>query len=88
MIVWIGPWKLRVVTAPTRAMSPVAQRVEDFIEDAERFLPALPFGGGAEQIFLRHHLEDRPDVLRHAAVDEDERILQALAGFLRRFRRA
>ena len=59
----------------------VAQGVEDLREDAERFLPAGPFGGGAQQIFLRHHLEDRPDVLRHAAVDEHERILQALAGF-------
>ena len=72
MIVWSGPKKLRVVAAPMRATSPARKRGEDFVEDAERLLPAVPLRLGAEQIFLRHHLEDRPDVLRHAAVDEDE----------------
>ena len=43
-------------------------------------LPArCPFRLGAEQILLRDHVQDRADVLRHAAVDEDEALLQAAA---------
>ena len=42
-------------------------------------LAALPLGVGPQQVLLGHHLEDGPDVLRHAAVDEDEALLQLLA---------
>ena len=49
-----------------------AKRIEDLRKDAERFLPALPFRGGAQQILLGHHLENGADVLRHAAVHEHE----------------
>ena len=57
----------------------VAKRLQDLRENPERLLPSLPLRGGTEQVFLRHHLENRPDVLRHAAVNEHERILQSLA---------
>ena len=46
-------------------------------------LAALPFGLGAQQVFLGDHFEDRADVLGHAAVDQHEAVLQ-LAGASRR----
>ena len=39
-------------------------------------LPRLPFRTAAQQIFFRHHLEDRADVLRHPAMDEHQGILK------------
>ena len=62
-----------------RADVAALQVAEHFVEDAERLLPAVPLGFGAQQVFLGDHLEDRPDVLRHAAVDEDQAVLQLLA---------
>ena len=44
-------------------------------------------GFGAQQVFLGHHLEDRSDVLRHAAVDEDQAVLQLSRASRRRRRR-
>ena len=61
------------------------QRRDHFVEHAEGILAAEPFGVGTEQVFLRHHFKDGPDVLGHAAVDDDERIHQRLAGGLGNF---
>ena len=36
-------------------------------------------GSGAEQKLFRDHFENRPDVLRHAAMDENETFLQLFA---------
>ena len=55
------------------------QRGEHFVEDAEGVLATAPLGFAAEEILFRHHLQNRPDVLRHAAVDEHERVLELLA---------
>lgn len=52
---------------------------EDLVEESEGFFAALPFGGGAEEVFFGDHLEDGADVLSHAAVDEDEGVLEGLA---------
>ena len=41
-----------------------------------RLLPAAPLGLGAQQVLLGHHLQDRADVLRHAAVDQHQALLQ------------
>ena len=62
-----------------RADVPAFQGAQNFIQNLQRLLPALPFGGGAQQIFLRDHLENGTDVLRHAAVDKHEAISQRLA---------
>ena len=50
-------------------------------------LPRLPLGVGTQQVLLGDHLEDRADVLRHAAVDEHEAVLQLPARLRRDFRR-
>src|SRR5205823_11924135 len=51
--------------------------------DNYRLAARRPLGFGAEQVLLRNHLQDRPDVLRHAAVDEDEAVLQIAANLRR-----
>ncbi len=61
-------------------MSPRAKGGEDLVEDAVGLLAGDPFRLAAQQIFLGDHLEDGADVLRHAAVDEHERILELLPG--------
>ncbi len=48
------------------------QRLDDFIQNFHRFLAGLPLGLGAEEVFLRHHLQNRADVLRHATMDKDK----------------
>ncbi|MGC4051394.1 MAG: hypothetical protein QM757_18705 [Paludibaculum sp.] len=40
----------------------------------------MPFRLGAQQVFFGDHLENGADVLRHAAVDEDEALLEFVAG--------
>ena len=59
---------------------PGFERRHDFVQQTDGLLAAGPFGAGTEQIFFRHHLENRPDVLRHAAMDEHEALLQPFAG--------
>ena len=39
-----------------------------------------PLGTAAQEVFLGDHFQDGADVLRHATVDEDERVLEFLAG--------
>ena len=50
----------------------------DFVQQAEGVLTCLPFRGGAQQVFLCHHFENRPDVLGHASMDEHEAVLEQL----------
>jgi hypothetical protein len=58
-----------------RARRPGFRRVTNML------LARLPFRVATEQVFLGHHFEDRPDILRHAAVDEHQAVLQACGGF-------
>ena len=68
-------------------MSPRSQVADHFVQNADGLLAAVPFGLGAQQVFLGDHLEDGPDVLRHAAVHQHQALLQLLARGLRRLRR-
>jgi len=54
------------------------QRVEDAVENTAHAPARVPFGLGPEQVFLRDHFQDGPDVLRHAAVNQHEGGGQAL----------
>ncbi len=54
---------------------------DDLVEDSHRFEACLPLHLGAQQILLGDHLEDGADVLRHAAVDQHQAVLEALARF-------
>jgi hypothetical protein len=64
-------------------------RLDDPFEDPQRLLAILPFRLAPEQIFLRDHVQDRPDVLRHPAVDQHQAARQRpvelgdVAGFVR-----
>ena len=49
---------------------------DDLVEHLSRLDPRTPLRFAAEEVFLGHHLEDRTDVLGHAAMDEDERFLK------------
>ena len=82
-MVWMGPSKFFWVHAPTAPISPVLQVAHHFVENADGLLAAVPFGLGAQQVFLGHHLQDGPDVLRHAAVHQHQALLQFLARRLR-----
>ncbi len=55
------------------------QPLLDLVQDAYGFLPSLPLGLGSQQILFGHHLEDGADVLRHAAVDQHQALLQPFA---------
>ena len=58
-----------------------AEVSDDFVENLASVLTCGPFFIGAEEIPFGDHLENGADVLRHAAMDEDEAVLEALAGF-------
>ena len=53
-----------------------AQAGEHVVQHAERLVPRRPFALAPQEVLLRHHLEDRPHVLGHPAVDEHEAPLQ------------
>jgi len=55
------------------------QQIEDLVDNADRLLPALPFGLRAQQVLLRHHLQNRAYVLGHTTVDHHQAVLQLLA---------
>ena len=55
------------------------QRGKNLIQDRHRRLASFPFSGGAKQIFLGHHFQNRPDILGHPAVDEHQTVLQLFA---------
>ena len=46
------------------------EHIDDLVEDPARLLPADPLGLGAQQVLFGDHLEDRSNVLCHAAVDQ------------------
>ncbi len=76
---WMGWRKFRVVAAPIARTSPRCKRGEDLVEYAQHALARLPFRVAAQQVFLGDHLQNGADILRHAAVDEDEAVLQLAA---------
>ena len=45
---------------------------------------ACPFGLGTQQIFLGDHLQNRADILRHAAVHEHQAVLKRLRAYRRK----
>ena len=55
---------------------PGGEAGDDLVEHLPSLDPGLPLRLAAEKVFLGHHLEDRTDVLGHAAMDEDERFLE------------
>ena len=63
-----------------------AERAENLVENAERLAATFPLGFRAQQILLRHHLQNRTDILRHAAVNEHETLLQLASRFRRGIR--
>ena len=79
----MGPSKFFWVHAPDGADVAALQVAHHFVENADGLLAAVPFGLGAQQVFLGHHLQDGPDVLRHAAVHQHQALLQFLARGLR-----
>ncbi len=81
MMVWMGPSKLRWVQPPMARMSPALQVPHHLVQNADGFLPAAPFGLGAEQVLLGDHLQDGSDVLRHPAVHQHQALLKLLARF-------
>ena len=51
------------------------KQTKNMIQRGDSLAPRLPFSFAPQQIFLRDHFKNRSDVLRHAAVHEDERVL-------------
>ena len=62
-----------------------AQRPKNFVQDSQCLLPRLPFRLGPEQIFLCHHFQNWAHVLGHAAVNQNQALLQFPAHLCRRF---
>jgi hypothetical protein len=56
---------------------------EDAIERGDGRAAGRPFDLAPQEVLLRHHLQDGPDVLRHAAVHEHERVLECHARLVR-----
>ena len=56
------------------------QRGKDVVENPHRLAPAGPLRLRAKEVLLRDHLQDRPDVLRHAPVDQHQAVLEAPPG--------
>ena len=52
---------------------------DDLLEDPQRLLPRPPFVAAAQEVLLRHHVQDRPHVLGHPAVDEHDAFGECLA---------
>ena len=78
MIPLIGPSQFRVVSPPSALTSADRTASTISLEDPQRLAPALPLGLAPEQVFLGHHVQDRPDVLGHPAVDQDQALGQGL----------
>ena len=57
----------------------IAQRSYNLVEDATCLLPAQPLSLGAQQVLFGDHLQDRADVLCHAAMHQHQAVLQTLA---------
>ncbi len=57
----------------------VPDRIGDVVQDRHRFAASLPFAFAAQQVMLGHHFQNRPDVLRHAAVDQHQAVLDFLS---------
>ena len=54
--------------------------VDELVEEGESLPAGGPFRGRAQKVLLGDHLKNGADVLGHASVDEDEGILESLAG--------
>ncbi len=67
------------VQPPIARTSPSSRCASISSSSAMAWRAPLPLGLGAQQIFLRDHLENRADILRHAAMYQDEALLQLLA---------
>ena len=76
MMVWMGPKKFCVVARAISRMSPRLKRRLDRPHDGHGLLPGLPLRLAPQQVLLGDHFQDRPDVLRHPAVDQHETVAQ------------
>ena len=63
--------------AAERAHLAGSELTENRVQRGHGLVPCGPLGFAAEKVFLRHHFENRPDVLRHAPVHQHERLLQS-----------
>src|ERR1039458_2716980 len=72
----IGLWEVGGGGRPVSARGAATQGGEYLIECAQHALARFPFRVAAQQVFLGDHFKDGPDILRHAAVDEDEAVLE------------
>src|SRR5262249_36602189 len=59
----------------------MAQRDENFVEDAQHACTCFPLRLTAQQVFFRNHFKNWPDVLRHAPVYEHQTFLQLASHF-------
>src|ERR1022692_2200364 len=74
-----GPVEILLGTRPDGADITRLQVAHYLIQYGDRLLAAEPFRFRAQQVFLGHHLQDGPHVLRHAAVHQHQALLQFLA---------
>ena len=58
------------------------QMPQYLVQSTDRLLSTRPLLFRAQQILLRHHLQDRPNVLRHASMHQDQARLQRLPRLL------
>ena len=75
-----GPEEIFGERAPEAADVARGQEGEDLVKRGDGAAARGEFGCAAEEVFLGGHLEDRTDVLGHAAVDEHEGVREFLAG--------
>ena len=83
IMVWMGPSKFRSVQAPMARTSPFCKCPITSSRMPMASLRPRHSVCGAEQVFLRHHLQDGTHVLRHPAVYQHQALLELLARLLR-----
>ncbi len=75
----MGPKKFCSVAAPIAADIAGAQLRQNLVEYLDRVAAGCPLVRRTQQIPFGYHLENRADILRHAAVYQDETALQFVA---------
>ena len=85
-IVFKGPSQFLVVRAPISRTLAVFDGFENLLENFERLASRLPLLPTPQQVFLRDHIENRSDVLRHSAMNQDQAICERFVQpFLRNY---
>src|SRR5215471_2578696 len=65
-------------TDPSHVALP--QISKNILENSQHGLPRSPFFRRTQQVFFCYHFEDGPNVLRHAAVNQNEALLELAPG--------